>query len=50
MGIEHRFQFIGFVLFNRSPPKGSTTAPLFILGDFVKGFVGERSRFEELAI
>ena len=32
------------------PQGGSTAAPLFILGDFVEAFVGERSPFEEVAM
>ena len=36
--------------FNRRPPRGETAAPLFILGNFVEAFVGERSPFEEVAL
>ena len=32
------------------PQGGETAAPLFILGDFVEAFVGERSPFEEVAL
>ena len=32
------------------PQGGETAAPLFILGDFVEAFVGERRPFEEVAL
>ena len=33
-----------------APQGGETAAPLFILGDFVEAFVGERRPFEEVAL
>ena len=32
------------------PQGGETAAPLFILGDFVEAFVGERSPFKEVSL